>query len=736
MDHDVVVAVRRFVDEEVRPSAAALEHADAYPHALVARMRELGLFGALVPVAHGGLGLDVATYARIVEELCRGWMSLAGVINSHTMAALIVLHHGTDEQRQRWLPGLARGEARGGLALTEPHAGTDVQAIRTVATRRGDEYVLSGTKLFITNAREGNTLAVLALTDPRAQPRHRGMSCFLVEKGHPGFRVTKSIAKLGYKGVDTAELVFDDFPVPAANLIGGVEGRGFAHVMSALEVGRINIAARAVGVAQAAYDDTLAHLSGRRAEAPPAVADMAAKVAASRLLTGWAAAMKDRGERCDLEAGMAKLYASESAQEVAVEALRLHGEAGSRAALNVERYYRDTPLMIVGEGTNEIQRIIIARGLLDRYGDRPGALSSREGEPDERRQMTLAVRQLVDKQVAPLAQELDAARAYPAGLLTALGELGILGAVVDPAWGGLGLDMRTVATIVEEVARGSAALAAIVTTHLTATWAIARFGTADQRERLLPPMTRGEVLGACAFGDDARVVTRGEAWTLDGLTSPVDHAAHATTFLVRAVAAASDGWFLVGRDSPGLRVAPPIPMLGLHGLDPAALALEGCHVPPAALLGGAMGRGAAQAAAAQSFARLGGAAIGLGLAQAAFEASLRYSQQRVTFGKAIAQHQAIQLALADMATAVTATRLLVYDAADHADDEGRVALAKVHAADTAYAVALGALRVHGGYGYTSEFPVERYYRDAARLAAWPTLNAVDRRDLSLRLVRS
>src|SRR5438093_3559828 len=259
MDHHVVVAVREFVDAEVRPLAAALEHADTYPHALVARMRELGLFGALVPAAYGGLGLGVTTYARVIEELCRGWMSLAGVINSHTMAALIVLDHGTDAQRQRFLPRFARGEARGGLALTEPHAGTDVQAIRTVAVRRGDDYVVTGTKMFITNGREGNTLALLALTDPRAEPRHRGMSCFIVEKGHPGFRVTKSVAKLGYKGVDTAELVFDECVVPAANLVGGIEGRGFKHVMGGLEAGRINIAARAVGVAQAAWDAALTH---------------------------------------------------------------------------------------------------------------------------------------------------------------------------------------------------------------------------------------------------------------------------------------------------------------------------------------------------------------------------------------------------------------------------------------------------------------------------------------------
>src|SRR5882762_2956633 len=330
MDHPVIAAVREFVDDEVRPVAAALEHADAYPHALVARMRELGLFGALVPEPFGGLGLDVTTYARVIEELCRGWMSLAGVINSHTMAALIVLNHGTDAQRQRFLPRFARGDARGGLALTEPHAGTDVQAIRTVARRRGDDYVLTGTKLFITNGREGNTLALLALTDPTAEPRHRGMSCFIVEKGHPGFRVTKSVAKLGYKGVDTAELVFDECVVPAANLVGGVEGRGFKHVMGGLEAGRINIAARAVGVAQAAFDDTLT-LLGRDGDPPAVVADMATKLSAARALTYWAADMKDRGERCDLEAGMAKLFASEAAQEIAVEALRLHGHVGTLA---------------------------------------------------------------------------------------------------------------------------------------------------------------------------------------------------------------------------------------------------------------------------------------------------------------------------------------------------------------------------------------------------------------------
>src|SRR5229473_2613310 len=321
----LVDAVREFVERDVRPTASALEHADRYPRDLVERMARMGLFGALVPAQYGGLGLDVTTYARIIEELCRGFMSLAGVINSHTMAALIVLDHGTDEQRLRLLPRFASGQARGGLCLTEPHAGSDVQAIRTVARREGDRYLLSGSKMFVTNGREGNTFALLALTDPAASPRHRGMSCFIVEKGAAGLQVVKSIAKLGYKGVDTAELFFDDFPCPAVNLVGGIEGRGFKHVMSGLEAGRINIAARAVGVGQAALEEATRGSQGA-AEPPAAIASIAIKVAGSRLLTYWAAGMKDRSERCDLEAGMAKLHASETAQVVAEDAMRVIGE--------------------------------------------------------------------------------------------------------------------------------------------------------------------------------------------------------------------------------------------------------------------------------------------------------------------------------------------------------------------------------------------------------------------------
>jgi alkylation response protein AidB-like acyl-CoA dehydrogenase len=709
MSHPIVAGVRRFVDEEVRPAAAAFEHADAYPHPLVDRMRALGLFGALVPAEFGGLGLDVSTYARVIEELCRGFMSLAGVINSHTMAALTVLHHGTDAQRARFLPRFARGEARGGLCLTEPHAGSDVQAIRTTGRRDGDHYVVNGSKMFITNGREGNTFTLLAVTDPRAQPRHRGMSCLVVEKGHPGFRVGKSLAKLGYKGVDTVELLFEDFVVPADNLVGGVEGRGFSHVMSGLETGRINIAARCVGVAQAAYEAALEHAAGR-GESPPALADLATGVEAARLVTYWAAGMKDRRERCDLEAGMAKLFASETAHTVALGAMRVHGESGTLARLNVERHHRDTPLMIIGEGTNEIQRTLIARQLVERHGERLGALTSREGEPDERRELVLAVRQFVDKSVVPVAAEHDAEARYPAGVVRELAELGVLGAPVDPRYGGLGLDGVTLAMLLEELARGWTTPAAAVAGHLTCAWALDRYAPAQERERRLPPLTHGERLATTVLGGEVHARHPG-AWALNGRTTLADNATRADLFLLRTVGEdGAAGLALVERGTPGVTIGTPEAPLGGRGLDPAPLVLDNAR--PALLLDGAE---AALAVAATS-----AAAIAVGVAQAAFEAALRYSQQRTTFGKPLCQHQAVQLKLADMASGITAARLLTYRAAGSARPSiAAAAMARLQAAAVAQHATLESMRIHGGYGYVSEFPVERYYRDAARLPFIP-----------------
>jgi alkylation response protein AidB-like acyl-CoA dehydrogenase len=653
----IVAAVRRFVEDEVRPAAVALEHADEYPHALVERMRALGLFGALIPEAYDGLGLDVTTYARIIEELCRGWMSLAGVINSHTMMTLIVLHHGTDEQRRRFLPRFAGGVLRGGLGLTEPHAGSDVQAIRTTARREGDRYVVDGSKMFITNGREGQALALLALTDSRAQPRHRGMSCFIVEKSdHPGFRVGKSLAKLGYKGVDTVELLFEGCEVPASNLVGGVEGRGFGQVMSGLEAGRINIAARCVGVAQAAYEDALARV--RAGAAGPAVlADLAPRVQAARLITYWAAGMKDRRERCDLEAGMAKLFASEAAHEVAVGALRAHGEAGTLTRHTVERHYRDTPLMIIGEGTNEIQRTLIARQLVERHGERMGALTSREGEPDERRQMVLAVRQFVDKSVVAVAAEQDAAGRYPARLLHELAELGVLGGSVAPAQGGLGLDLAATAMLVEELARGSATVAAAVAGHLTATWALARFAAPDVREAWLPALARGEQIATAVLARSVAARPEADGWRLSGDTALADNAPRADLFVVPATGPGDAALLaFVGRDAAELVIGDPEATLGARGLDPGRLVLDG--VRPRLVLEEREVADQVVAAACVL-----AAASAVGLAQAAFEAALRYSQQRTTFGKPLCQHQAVQLKLADMATGITAARLLTAQAA-------------------------------------------------------------------------
>jgi alkylation response protein AidB-like acyl-CoA dehydrogenase len=375
LDREIVEAVRRFVDREVIPAANELEHNDEYPHALVARMKELGLFGATIPQEHGGLGLSFVTYARIMSELSRGWMSLAGVINSHLIMGYVIANHGTDEQQRRFLPAMAAGDKRGGLALTEPHAGSDVQSIRTTATRHGDNYVVSGSKMFITNARHGTMLAVAAKTDPKAKPAYAGISLFAVEKNERGPTVSRQLKKLGYKGIDTCEVLLEELDVPAANLIGGREGQGFKQVMSALEVGRINVAARAVGVGQAAFDNAIRYAQQRTAFGKPIgehqavqllLADMGTKLQAARLMVEHAAQKKDAGERCDVEAGMAKLFASEACAKMTLDALRVLGGYGYMAEFPVERFYRDAPLMMIGEGTNEIQALVIARGLLAR----------------------------------------------------------------------------------------------------------------------------------------------------------------------------------------------------------------------------------------------------------------------------------------------------------------------------------------------------------------------------------
>jgi alkylation response protein AidB-like acyl-CoA dehydrogenase len=372
----IIAEVRRFVDREVIPVAHQLEHDDNYPIELIEKLKQLGIFSATIPEAYGGLGFDFTTYVQVVEELSRGWMSLAGIVNTHVLVAYMIAAQGTEEQRQRFLPLLAEGDKRGGLCISEANAGSDVQAITMTAVRDGEDYIINGAKLWVTNGVHAGIFAVLVRTDPNAQPAHRGMSVFLVEKGTPGLTVSRTFEKLGYKGVETAELVFDAVRVPAVQLLGGSEGAGFKHAMSGLEVGRINVAARAVGLAQAAFNDAIRYAQERATFGKPIaqhqaiqlkLADMATKIEAARLLLQKAAHKKDRGERCDLEAGMAKLFASEMCQEVTLDALRIHGGFGYTKEFNVERYYRDAPFMLVGEGTSEIQRLVIARQLLEQY---------------------------------------------------------------------------------------------------------------------------------------------------------------------------------------------------------------------------------------------------------------------------------------------------------------------------------------------------------------------------------
>jgi alkylation response protein AidB-like acyl-CoA dehydrogenase len=370
----ILDAIDAFLERDVKPHVHRLEHDDIYPEAIVARMRELGLFGATIAPEYGGLGLPCASYADIVERIARVWMSLTGIFNSHLIMSAIVQRNGTEAQKRAFLPRFASGELRGGLALTEPDCGTDLQAIRVTARRDGDGYVVNGTKTWISNGIQGSCFALLVKTDPTAEPRHRGMSMLLAEKG-PGFTVSRKLEKLGYKGIDSAELVFQDYRVPADRLIGGVEGRGLQHTLSGLELGRINVAARGVGIAQAALDESLRYAQIRKTFGVPIaqhqaiqikLADMATRTEASRLLVHRAAELYDRGDRCDMEAGMAKLFATETALENATEAMRVHGGYGYSTEFPVERLYRDAPLLVIGEGTNELQRIIIARQLVAR----------------------------------------------------------------------------------------------------------------------------------------------------------------------------------------------------------------------------------------------------------------------------------------------------------------------------------------------------------------------------------
>ncbi|MFC4120302.1 acyl-CoA dehydrogenase family protein [Nonomuraea zeae] len=368
--------LRAFVEKEIVPVATEWEHSGRYPTEIVEKMKQMGLFGLSVPEEYGGLGADMVSFALVFEEIARGWMGVAGTIGSHSLACSMIARHGTDEQKNLYLADLASGVRRTGIALTEPGAGTDLQGIQTRAVRDGDHYVVTGTKTWITNARHADPLPVLVKTSV-VEPAHKGMSVLLVDPSSPGFSVSRDLPKLGYKGTETCEVVLAEVRVPVSSLLGGVEGRGMQQVLGGLEIGRINIAARAVGVAQAAYDAALAYARERTAFGQPIaefqaiqlkLADLATEIQAARLLTYWAATQADSGKRVDMEAGMAKYFASEVALKASLEAMRIHGGYGYSQEYMVERLYRDAPLMAIGEGTNDVQRMVIARALVSGSG--------------------------------------------------------------------------------------------------------------------------------------------------------------------------------------------------------------------------------------------------------------------------------------------------------------------------------------------------------------------------------
>jgi alkylation response protein AidB-like acyl-CoA dehydrogenase len=370
----ILDSVDRFLERDVAPYAHDLEAEDTYPQEIVDKMIDMGLFGATIGVEYGGLGLSASTYAKIVERVSTVWMSVSGIFNSHLIMAATVERAGTEEQKAKWLPRFASGELRGGIALTEPDAGTDLQGIRTRANKSGNGYVLNGAKTWISNAVEGGVLAILAKTNTEAEPRHKGMSLFLVEKSKE-FKVDKRMKKLGYKGIDSGEFVMDDLFIPGENLVGGAEGRGLQQILGGLELGRINVAARGVGIARACLLKSVEYAQIRKTFGKPIcehqsiqikLADMAVQVEIARLLTEQAARAYDKGERCDMEAGMAKLVASEAALSNSLEAMRIHGAYGYSKEFDIERYYRDAPLLAIGEGTNELQKLIIAKQVLAR----------------------------------------------------------------------------------------------------------------------------------------------------------------------------------------------------------------------------------------------------------------------------------------------------------------------------------------------------------------------------------
>ena len=374
-EREIVKVVRDFVDRDVKPVVRELDHSNTYPEKLIETMKELGIFGLAIPEPWGEARVSTPCYVLVTEELSRGWMSLAGAMGGHTVVAKLIHDYATAEQKDAYLPRMATGGLRATMALTEPSGGSDLQAIRTTARRDGDEYVINGSKTWISNARRSDLIAVLCKTDPEARPKHRGVSILLVEKG-PGFTLSRDLPKLGYKGVESCELAFENYRVPAGALLGGREGEGFGQMMRGLEIGRIQVASRALGVGQAALDDSLRYAQQREAFGVPIwkhqsignyLADMVTKLTAARQLVMYAARCYDSGRRADMEVGMAKLFASETAMEIALNAVRIHGGYGYSTEFDVERYFRDAPLMIVGEGTNEIQRNVIARQLVQRH---------------------------------------------------------------------------------------------------------------------------------------------------------------------------------------------------------------------------------------------------------------------------------------------------------------------------------------------------------------------------------
>lgn len=747
---------RDFARRELAPHAAEWSRERRTPHDVLARMGELGLMGMCVPEEWGGAGADFVAYVLALEEIAAGDGGVSTVMsvnNSPVCAALA--DYGTPEQKERFLKPLARGEAIGCFLLTEPQAGSDASALKTRARRVGQNWVLNGTKQFITSGRTAKIAMIFAMTDPAAGKK--GMTCFLTRTDAPGFRVVRVEEKVGQHSSDTCQIALEDLEIPPENVL-GAPGQGYRIALANLSTGRIGIAAQSAGMARAAFEAALAYARQREAFGKPIIehqavafrlADMATEIEAARRMTLHAARLKAAGAPCLREASMAKLYASEMAERVCSAALQVHGGYGYLADFPVERFWRDVRVTQIYEGTSDVQKLVIARELAENPQSAAGDLPL----SDEQRMIRDAARDFARREVRPHVREWERRGELPADVIRRAGELGLMGVCVPTEWGGAGADFVSYILAMEELAAEDAGLANVISAANSPVCAgLLQAGTDEQKRRFLRPVASGECPGAFlltephAGSDASNLKTTARfvdgRWVLNGTKQFITAGKTAGVAMILAVTDPAAGrkgitCFMTRTDVPGYRVVRLEKKLGHRTCDTAQIELENLEVPPENVLG-KPGEGYRIALANLNTGRIAVAAQAVGAARAAFEAALDYAKQRVTFGRPLIEHQAVAFKLAEMATQIEVARQLTLHAA-RAKQAGEPAIleasmAKLFASEMAERVCSDAIQLHGGAGYVEDFPVEKLWRDVRVTKIYEGANEIQRMLIARQLV--